>query len=187
MKALSLQQPYAYLILERYYPDNPKKPLKPVENRSKPLPRNFTLPQRIWVHASLGFYNVRLSELKEIMTASQWIRCKDKLHAIYQQYQTYHNDKKWLQRLGNFGCLLGTVVITGQMRKTPTTEPIITTGKPSMGDIERELEYLKKIDSPYLSPWFFGEYGYTLEYPEMLLKPIPYRGALGFFEVELSE
>lgn len=31
------------------------------------------------------------------------------------------------------------------------------------------------------------KYRYTLEYPEMLPKPIPYRGALGFFEVELPE
>jgi len=136
--------------------DNPKKPLKPIENRPRPLPRTFTLPQRIWVHASLGFYDVRLFELKEIMTASQWLRCKDKLHAIYGQYQTYHNDKKWLQRLGNFGCLLGTVVITGQITESDDL-------------------------------WFFGEYGYTLEYPEMLPKPIPYRGALGFFEVELPK
>ena len=186
MKALSLQQPYAYLILERYYEDNPKKPLKPVENRSRPLPSTFTLPQRIWVHASLSLYDVHLSELKELMTATQWMRCKDKLHFIYGQYQTYRNDKKWLQRLGNFGCLLGTVVITGQMRKSRTELPFAT-GKPSMGDKQAELNHLKRIDSPYLSPWFFGEYGYTLEYPEMLPQPIPYRGQLGFFEIELPE
>lgn len=156
MKALSLQQPYAYLILERYYEDDPKKPLKPIENRSRPLPSTFTLPQRIWVHASLTLYDVRLAEIRQIMTASQWFRCKDYLHAIYREYESYHNDKKWLQRLGRFGCLLGTVVITGQVTKSD-------------------------------DPWFFGQFGYTLEYPEKLPKPIPYRGALGFFEVELPE
>jgi len=156
MKALSLQQPYAYLILERYYEDNPKKPLKPIENRSRPLPITFTLPQRIWIHASLSLYDVRLSEIKAIMQASQWTRCKDYLHAIYREYDNYHNDKKWLQRLGKFGCLLGTIIITGQVTKSD-------------------------------DPWFFGTYGYTLEYPEKLPKPIPYRGALGFFEVEFPE
>jgi len=174
MKALSLQQPYAYLILERYYEDNPKKPLKPVENRSRPLPSTFTLPQRIWIHASLSLYDVRLSEIKAIMTASQWFRCRDYLHAIYREYESYHNDKKRLQRLGRFGCLQGTVVITGQMRKSRVELPFAT-GQPN------------SVDSLYLSPWFFGEYGYTLEYPEKLPQPIPYRGALGFFEVTLPD
>jgi len=186
MKGISLQQPYAYLILERYYQDNPKKPLKPIENRAWPLPSTFRIPQRIWVHASLSLYDVRLSEIKQIMTASQWTRCKDSLHAIYREYESYHNDKKWLQRLGKFGCLLGTIVITGQMKKE-REEPLFATGKQSMGDKQRELEYIRSVDSPYFSPWFFGPYGYILEYPEKLPKPIPYRGALGFFEVDLPD
>jgi hypothetical protein len=154
MKALSLQQPYASLILERDYEDNPRKPLKPIENRAWPLPSTFILPQKIWVHASLGLYNVSLSTLKEIMTASQWLRCRAHLHAIYSEYESYRRDKKFLQRLGKFGCLLGTIVVTGQITKSD-------------------------------DPWFFGPYGYTLEYPEKLSKPIPYRGQLGFFEVTL--
>jgi hypothetical protein len=156
MKALSLQQPYAYLILQRAYDDNPQKPIKPIENRAWSLPRNFRIPQRIWVHASLGLYDVTLAEIKENMTATQWLYHKGYLQDIFGEYETYHNDKKWLQRLGNFGCLLGTVVITGQV-----------------------------TDSD--NPWFFGPYGYTLEYPEKLKNPIPYRGTLGFFEVTLPE
>lgn len=187
MKGLSLQQPYAYLILERYREDNPQKPLKPVENRPRPLPRTFELPQRIWIHASLSLYDVTISELKQLMTASQWLRCKDHLHAIYREHYTYRNDKRWLQRLGMFGCLLGTVVITGQMRKNANPTPSFETIRPSMGDTERELNYLDSIDSPCRSPWFFGPYGYTLESPEKLPEPIPYRGALGFFEVTLPK
>jgi hypothetical protein len=33
------------------------------------------------------------------------------------------------------------------------------------------------------SPWFFGEYGFVLANPVALDKPIPFKGALGFFEV----
>ena len=188
MKALSLKQPYAYLILERAYEDNPQKPLKPVENRPRPLPWTFTLPQRIWIHASLSLYDVTLAQIRQLMTPSQWIRCKDYLYAVYREYDHYHNDKKWLQRLGKFGCLIGTVVITGQMRKDRNAmDAALSPLKQSMGDTERELGYLESIGSPAMSPWFFGPYGYTLEYPEKLPSPIPYRGALGFFEVTLPE
>jgi hypothetical protein len=33
------------------------------------------------------------------------------------------------------------------------------------------------------SPWFFGKYGFVLKDPRLFPKPIPYRGRLGFFEV----
>lgn len=33
------------------------------------------------------------------------------------------------------------------------------------------------------SPWFFGEFGFVLREPRLLQRPIPWRGALGFFDV----
>ena len=33
------------------------------------------------------------------------------------------------------------------------------------------------------SPWFFGEYGFALRKPVAFEKPIPFRGALGFFNI----
>jgi hypothetical protein len=33
------------------------------------------------------------------------------------------------------------------------------------------------------SPWFFGEYGFVLRNPVAFERPIPFKGALGFFEV----
>jgi len=33
------------------------------------------------------------------------------------------------------------------------------------------------------SPWFFGDYGFVLRNPVAFEKPIPCKGALGFFEV----
>ena len=36
------------------------------------------------------------------------------------------------------------------------------------------------------SPWFEGPHGFVLRNPLAYEKPIPYRGKLGFFEVELE-
>lgn len=33
------------------------------------------------------------------------------------------------------------------------------------------------------SPWFFGKYGFVLANPVAFAKPIPFKGALGFFDV----
>jgi len=36
------------------------------------------------------------------------------------------------------------------------------------------------------SDWFTGKYGFVLENPYLLNTPIPYKGQLGFFDVELN-
>ncbi len=54
MKALSLLQPWAWLIVTPD-PERPNYPLKDVENRVWRLPRTFVVPQRIYVHASLRY------------------------------------------------------------------------------------------------------------------------------------
>jgi hypothetical protein len=33
------------------------------------------------------------------------------------------------------------------------------------------------------SPWFVGDYGFVLRNPEAFAKPVPFKGALGFFGV----
>jgi len=33
------------------------------------------------------------------------------------------------------------------------------------------------------SPWFVGDYGFVLRNPEAFVKPVPFKGALGFFSV----
>jgi hypothetical protein len=181
MKALSLQQPYADLIVERAYENDPHKVLKDVENRKRPLPATLILPARIYVHASLGFYPVKLSEIREMMTVSQWLRIRDRLHSIYRAWEGYKNDPQFRQRLGYFGCIIGEVTVTGQMRKTTERIP----GHDySMGDKQRELELLRKSRPGYFSTWYFGPFGYTLTDPVRYDKGIPYKGSLGFFEVE---
>jgi hypothetical protein len=39
---------------------------------------------------------------------------------------------------------------------------------------------------PDISPWLVGDYGYELKNPALYDKPIPCRGALGFFKPEVS-
>lgn len=74
MLALSLQQPYAWLILQRAYEADPHMPLKPIENRDWPFPGNLKLPERIFIHASLTMYDVSIHQIRDKLTASQWKR-----------------------------------------------------------------------------------------------------------------
>lgn len=156
MKALSVKQPYAWLLLQRAYEDDSRQCLKPIENRRWPMPRTLVLPQRILIHASLGFYDVSLSELKELMTLTQWLRCRTALHAIYSLWDLYRSDTKRLARFSYFGHILGSVAVTGQVTEST-------------------------------NPFFFGPFGFAVEYPELLTKPMPYKGKLGFFEVNLPQ
>ncbi len=156
MLCLSLQQPYAWLVLQRNYEDNPKKPLKPIENRDWPLPTKngrIKCPQRVLIHASLTMYpGANLEEIHRLMTASQWLRHRETLHSIWNMWESYKSRPHLLKRFKYFGRILGSVAITGQVTESD-------------------------------DPWFFGPYGFSMEYPELLAPPIPYRGMLKFFEV----
>jgi len=46
MKALSLRQPWAWLVVNGH---------KDIENRTWALPKNFTVPQRVYIHAGKSF------------------------------------------------------------------------------------------------------------------------------------
>jgi hypothetical protein len=138
MKALSIKQPWAWLICAGY---------KDIENRDWYLhmppffdypPYAKNVPKRIYVHAGkqmdleAGEYIAeRLSRLQSLELVNAF---RDGLP---------------------LGALIGEVDITG----------CVTESK---------------------SPWFVGKYGFTLANPVLYDKPIPYRGQLGFFEVELS-
>ncbi len=54
--------------------------------------------------------------------------------------------------------------------------------KPSLGCIVGSVEIVDCV-SESKSPWFFGEFGFVLANPVALATPIPFKGALGFFEV----
>jgi len=82
------------------------------------------------------------------------------------------------------GALIGIVNLVRVMKHSSyqTKEPM-SGHDVSIGDKQRELEYLGRTDSAWCSHWFFGPYGFVLEDAREFNKPIPYRGALGLFEV----
>lgn len=54
--------------------------------------------------------------------------------------------------------------------------------KPSCGCIVGSVNIVGCVTESK-SPWFFGKHGFVLANPVALAKPIPLKGALGFFEV----
>ena len=163
MKALSLQEPYPWLIVQPYYEKySNRKPIKDVENRHWPLPKNFTVPQRIYVHASLTMYDVSLQEIRDLMTMTQWLRQRDALHAMYSLWESYKSRREELKKFRYFGHIIGEVDIIGC-----------------------KFRFGEENDELY-SRWAIpGQYGFALANPELYEKPIPYIGHLGFFEVKL--
>lgn len=80
------------------------------------------------------------------------------------------------------GAIIGTVNLTRVMKREGSREPMLGHNI-SIGDQQRELEYLKRTDSAWCSHWFFGPYGFVLKDAQEFKVPIPYRGNLGLFEV----
>lgn len=67
MRALSLSQPWAWLIVT---PDSerPQFPLKDIENRTWRLPtKSFSIPQRIYVHATLKMADLSYQIIRDIL------------------------------------------------------------------------------------------------------------------------
>ncbi len=146
MKALSIKQPWSWLICTGY---------KDIENRDWKIGRNprhgqyssidvanftISLPERIYVHAGKvgDFNNDTLAFLRGAaqLDANVMIQCSNAMIS------------------SQFGAIIGEVDIVD----------CITESK---------------------SPWFVGKYGFVLANSTLYDKPIPYRGQLGFFEVNL--
>jgi len=63
---------------------------------------------------------------------------------------------------------------------------LILPEEPPLGAIVGEVTITDCVDTSS-SPWFCGPYGFLLSSPVVYKDPIPYRGQLGFFEVDESE
>jgi len=125
MKALSIRQPWAWLIVNGH---------KNIENRSwKTLQRGPVL-----VHAS------------KTMTRDDYEAARETLE-LASAFEPHQIELPSFEEL-ELGGIVGRVEIVGCVHKSP-------------------------------SPWFFGDFGFVLEHAEPL--PFrPYKGALGFFNVE---
>ena len=68
------------------------------------------------------------------------------------------------------GCIIGEISITGQM-----------TGQ------GKDIDILDGHIHNICSPWYFGKFGYGVEFPKLYDIPVPLKGQLGFFEVSTEE
>jgi len=127
MKALSIRQPWAWLIVNGY---------KDIENREWPT----KFRGRIYVHAGkTSDVNVPALSLTQ-----DWIL--DRLDN-WQRYQFHLQPKER-------GAIVGEVDIVDCVTQHDST-------------------------------WFVGKYGFVLVNPIVYETPIPYKGQLGFFEVNV--
>jgi len=146
VKALSIKQPWAWLICSGY---------KDIENRDWFIGRrvasgavNFTmsLPQRIYVHAGKQVDEDIPIDMIDLIDSRLSLEAK----RIFWEMADDTGFQPFL------GAIIGEVDITGCVTESE-------------------------------SPWFVGKYGFTLANPVLYEKTIPYRGQLGFFEVNLAE
>jgi hypothetical protein len=136
MRALSIKQPWAWLIVHGY---------KDIENRNWKLPAlNFPLPQHIYVHASKEF------------DYDSWCDIGSGLVPGASSCQLAVHERFYA---GNGNYLLGAIV-----------------GEVDIIDCVTESKSL----------WFVGKYGFVLANPIAYVKPIPYKGRLGFFDISLK-
>jgi hypothetical protein len=146
--------------------------IKPIENRSKALPKSMALalPIRIYLHASKTITpKEEMNFIEKNLTPEQ-----------LSQFQAVN----WVQLRGR---IIGEITITKQIRKE-TENPKSQYGMGgifSTGDIAFELENMKTRCPEYFSPWFFGPFGYEVTKGVLYPAPYPYRGQLGFFEVRI--
>lgn len=98
MKALSMKQPWAYLVVQG---------CKDIENRTWPLPKTFKYPQRIYVHAGkradrgfavLAERMVKAGKFPDDVVKTFW--------ALWREEPGYD---KW------FGAIVGEVDIIGEL------------------------------------------------------------------------
>ncbi len=138
MKALSIKQPWAWLICAGY---------KDIENRSWAIPISFRLPQRIYVHAG----------------------------KMVDWEATVKIGKGYLRRI------------------SVPAEKAINGAQLTLGSIIGEVDIIdssfrfgEENDNLY-SIWHVpGQNGFKLANPVLYDKPIPYKGQLGFFDVNLE-
>ncbi len=133
MKALSIKQPWAWLICAGH---------KDVENRNW----NTNFRGRIYVHAGKSF------DIGEFVPAAMKYRKSPNFNGDFRSFMDLY-DRKIL----SYGAIIGEVDITGCIRNSR---------------------------SPWAVP---GQYHFLLANGILYDKPIPCRGALGFFEPKITE
>jgi len=158
MKALSIKQPWAWLIC---------KGIKDVENRTwhihmPPLLNYPDTPRRIYVHASKKPDYKSLPEIERIMLGNN-----------VPADMVMLNGKMFCPTNDYLKTVIGPLV-----RVMPNT--IMT-----LGAIIGEVDIIGcTVESG--SPWFTGPYALILANAVLYEKPLPCKGKLGFFEPDIE-
>jgi len=161
LKALSYQPPWGYLCAT----------VKDIENRDWPLPRNFYLPQRIYIHQSKiwnsgtkRFGPIDADFIRQRLPVGRQSEIMDHISWMYETYRARRlNDPDILARVWGFGAIIGEVDIVGQVHTTDIGHPATK------------------------SPWFIGTYGFIQRNPVLYDTPIPYKGHQRFFKVNIDD
>ncbi len=175
MKALSIRQPWAWLIVNGY---------KDVENRTWDCPRTFHPPERIYVHAGLKPSNLWICHCGERVASA---RSPHRYGLQHTGYDHLLNElvKDWgaREKAASY-CYWLMADYFGN-----TTAKQWRKGKATLrgcGAIVGEVTVNAWTDSWGAgSRWYEGPYGLILCDPVAYAEPIPYKGRQGLFEVDL--
>lgn len=156
MKALSIRNPWAYLIVNKF-----QGKFKDVENRTWPLPFNTSMPMRIYVHAGVKPDGNNYNEIKQITAGAMQIlidmlggkHCAYNKSSIDTIWRLMHNrtDPKWSRY---YGAVIGEVDI---------------------------IDCVRNSKSPWAVP---GLYHFVFDKPIAYLNPVPCKGKLNFFKLD---
>jgi len=134
---------------------------KPVENRTWRIGRQA---QYGVYQTQKGNFNLELPARVYIHAAKKYLP-EDYKAAFNIVYEIYGEDEtQWIKAAFlnhlEVGAIIGEVTIVRQITET---------------------------DDPLVKPWFTGPYGFLRENPTLYDRPIPCRGELGFFRVDMAE
>jgi len=162
MKALSGYAEWFWLMA---------KNIKDVENRPRPLPHEIAmnLPVRIYLHASKSDYVQRNPNDLEFIL----------FHLTSEQTQEFCS----VDWDGLRGHIIGELTIMQQFKKHTYTEA----DHVDIGSQQKELQLAIANKEGYMSPWFFGSFGYAVKDGVLYEQPIPCKGKLGFFEPDIAQ
>lgn len=162
MKAVSVKQPWASLIVEPD-PNNIGFGIKDIENRTWKCPEKY-IGQRVLIHSSanpaIEFKNICLLDMYQIGMTEEMIVELNKLPFSWKSF-TKEN-----------GAIIGSVEIVGCVINHPS---IWAEKTEVLTDVDGFPMYGKKI------------YNWVLANPIKFPEPIPAKGKLSFWEFELNE
>ena len=158
MKAISIKQPWAYLIAAG---------IKDIENRTWKCPQKY-IGERVLIHASAS----APKSIRKLLNA-------DQINTVFKS--DLYNDTNFA-KIYNTGAVIGSVKIADCVINHPSIWAE-ETKLPTIGDVLEDIHFLGKVQKP--NPII---YNWVLANPILFDEPIMnVKGKLGFWDYEFSE